>query len=37
LQGDGEGAKLRRPSSLIAATKSDASGLAEGVSIMPFG
>ena len=36
-QVDGEGAKLRRPSWLTAATKSGASGPAERLSMMPFG
>jgi len=36
LQGDSEEAKFQRPSSLIAATKSGASGLAERASMMPF-
>jgi len=37
LQGDGEEAKFQSYSSLIAATKSGASGLAECASMMPFG
>jgi len=37
MAGDGEGAKLRMHWSLIAATESGASGLAERVSMMPFG
>jgi len=37
LQGDSEEAEFQRPSSLIAATKSGASGLAERTSMMPFG
>ena len=37
LQGDGEEAKLPRPSSLIAATKSGASRLGERVWMMAFG
>jgi len=37
LQGDSAEAKFQRPSSLIAATKSGASGLADRTSMMPFG
>jgi len=36
-EGDREEVKIQRPSSLMAATKSGASGLAERASMMPFG